>query len=150
MPKELIRPLILIADPDVECAGLIARQLEWAGYGVLTTGDGAVALDLIEDKRPEALVVEAQMPSVTGYELVRTLREQPHNRLMPIVMISARAGKLDRDFAFRLGADEYVRKPLRCADIVSRLAHLAPTGPSLAPFARRLAGTPAPALAFAR
>ena len=136
MPKELVRPLILIADPDVECAALIARQLEWAGYGVLTTGDGAEAVELIEDKRPNALVVEAEMPSVTGYELVRTLREQPHNRLIPVVMISARAGGLDRDFAFRVGADEYIRKPFRCADIVSRLTHLAPADPAPAPIAR--------------
>jgi CheY-like chemotaxis protein len=142
MPKELVRPLILIADPDVEYAALIARQLEWAGYGVLTTGDGAEALELIEDKRPEAIVVEAKMPSVTGYELVRTLREQPHNRLIPVVMISARAGKLDRDFAFTVGADEYVRKPFRCVDIVARLAHLAPAGPAVPPFARRLPRTP--------
>ena len=142
MPKELVRPLIVIADPDVEYTALIARQLEWAGYGVLTTGDGAEALDLIEDKRPEAVVVEATMPNVTGYELVRTMREQPHTRLIPVVMISARAGKLDRDFAFKVGADEYIRKPFRCADIVARLAHLAPAGPMLAPTVRRLPRTP--------
>ena len=147
MPKELVRPLILIADPDVECAALMARQLEWAGYGVLTTGDGAEALELIEDKRPEALVVEATMPSMTGYELVRLLREQPENRLTPIVMVSARAGQLDRDFAFRVGADEYIRKPFRCADIVARLAHLAPAGPATAPIARRLPRTPLRAVA---
>ena len=142
MPTESARPLVLVADPDVEYAALIARQLEWAGYGVVTTGDGAEALELIEDKRPDALVIEAKMPSVTGYQLVRELRAQPHNRLIPVVMISARAGKLDRDFAFRVGADEYVRKPFRCADIVSRLAHLAPAVPAAAPIARRLPRIP--------
>jgi CheY-like chemotaxis protein len=150
MPTELTRPLILIADPDVEYAALIARQLEWAGYGVLTTGDGAEAIELIEDKRPDALVIEAKLPNVTGYELVRELREQPHNRLMPVVMVSARAGKLDRDFAFMVGADEYVRKPFRCVDIVSRLAHLAPAVPAAAPIARRAPRVQAPAFAFAR
>jgi CheY-like chemotaxis protein len=149
MPTELVRPLILIADPDVEYAALMARQLEWAGYGVLTTGDGAEALELIEDKRPDALVIEAKLTNVSGYELVRELREQPHNRLMPVVMVSARAGQLDRDFAFTVGVDEYIRKPFRCADIVSRLTHLAPAGPALAPIARRLPRVPVPALAFA-
>lgn len=142
MPTELTRPLVLIADPDVEYAALIARQLEWAGYGVLTTGDGAEALELIEEKRPEAIVIEAKMPSVTGYALVRQLREQPETRLTPVVMISARAGKLDRDFAFKCGVDEYVRKPFRCADIVSRLAHLAPAAPMPAPIVRRMPRTP--------
>ncbi len=142
MPNQLTRPLVLIADPDVEYAALIARQLEWAGYGVLTTGDGAEALELIEDKRPEAIVVEAKMPNMTGYSLVRQLREQPHTRLTPVVMISARAGKLDRDFAIKSGADEYVLKPFRCADIVSRLAHLAPAGPLAAPIVRRMPRNP--------
>jgi CheY-like chemotaxis protein len=141
MPTELTRPLILIADPDVECAALIARQLEWAGYGVLTTGDAVEAVEIIEETRPEALVIEAKLPGVSGYELVRELREQPEHRLMPVVMISARAGKLDRDFAFTVGADEYIRKPFRCADVVSRLAHLAPAGPAPAPVARRLPRT---------
>src|SRR3954453_11824037 len=93
------RPLVLVADPDVEYAVLIARQLEWAGYGVITSGTDEEALALIEEKRPDALIVEAKLPLHSGYELVRQLREQPQNRLMPIVMISHRAGKLDRDFA---------------------------------------------------
>lgn len=154
MPQELTRPLVLVADPDVEYAALIARQLEWAGYGVLTTGDGHEAQELIDDKRPDAIVLEAQMPGQTGYAIVRRLREQPHNRLLPIVMISARAGKLDRDFAFTVGADEYMRKPFRCADIVARLAYLAPAAPRpAAPIARRaprrtMPAAPRPAFAL--
>lgn len=148
-----IRPLVLVADPDVEYAVLIARQLEWAGYGVVITGNGAEAREIIDTKRPDALIVEATLPELTGYTLVRELREQPNNRLMPIVMISARAGKLDRDFAFTVGADEYVKKPFPCAAIVARLAHLAPAEPeAAAPTARprvRVAPRPvfAPALA---
>src|SRR3954454_6365000 len=131
-----IRPLVLVADPDPEYAALIARQLEWAGYGVITTGNDADARQIIEEKRPDALVVEAKLPEGTGYALIRELRGQPHNRLMPIVMISARAGKLDRDFAFTVGADEYVKKPSSCAAIVSRLAQLIPTQPAAMPIFR--------------
>src|SRR5215212_9095109 len=112
--EEVTRPLVLIADPDSACSVLIARQLKWAGYGVLTTGDAAETRELIEQKRPEALVLEAMLGDESGYALVRDLRDQPHNRLMPIVMISARAGKLDRDFAFTVGADDYLKKPFRC------------------------------------
>ena len=138
MPTEssTTRPLVLVADPDAEYAALIARQLEWAGYGVITACTSADACAIIEEKRPDALVVEAKLPELTGYALVRELREQPHNRLMPIVMISARAGKLDRDFAFTVGADEYVKKPFPCAAIVARLAQLIPAEPAAVPVAR--------------
>ena len=138
MPTTSNTPLVLVVDPDVEYAALAGRQLEWAGYEVLTTGEAAEAVELIETCRPDGLVLEATLPDASGYQLVRELREQPHNRLMPIVMISARAGKLDRDFAFTVGADDYVRKPFRYADLVARLALLAPAGPRVtAPVARR-------------
>ena len=138
MPTDssIVRPLVLVADPDVEYAALISRQLEWAGYGVIATDNGTDARDLIEEKRPDALVLEANLGDVTGYALVRELRAEEHNRLMPIVMISARAGKLDRDFAITVGADEYVKKPFPCATVVARLALLTPALPAAQPIVR--------------
>jgi|SRR4051794_39257787 DNA-binding response OmpR family regulator len=131
-----IRPLVIVADPDVEYAALISRQLEWAGYGVIATDNGTDARELIEEKRPDALVLEANLRDISGYELVRELRAQEYNRLVPIVMISARAGKLDRDFAFTVGADEYVKKPFPCATVVARLALLTPALPAAQPIVR--------------
>lgn len=125
----ITRPLVLVADPDIETCVLIRRQLAWAGYGVLSTARADEAMELIEERRPDALVTEAKLAGGTGYGLVRELRAQPHNRLLPIVMISARAGKLDRDFAFTVGADEYMRKPFRCSALISRLAQLTPVCP---------------------
>ena len=122
------RPRVLVADPDPEISALLARQLEWAGYDVSTAGNGRDALDLVTRLRPAALVLEVKMELLTGYEVVRTLREDPRNRLMPVVMISARAGKLDRDFAFTVGADDYVRKPFKCSELVAKLTLLAPSG----------------------
>ena len=57
MPTDssIIRPLVLVADPDVEYAALISRQLEWAGYGVIATDNGSDARELFVDKRPDAL-----------------------------------------------------------------------------------------------
>jgi CheY-like chemotaxis protein len=121
------RPRVLVADPDPEITALLARQLEWSGYDVSTASNGRDALDLVNRLRPAALVLEVKMDLMTGYEVVRTLREDPRNRLMPVVMISARAGKLDRDFAFTVGADEYVRKPFLTSDLVAQLTLLAPS-----------------------
>jgi DNA-binding response OmpR family regulator len=72
-------------------------------------------------------------------------------------MISARAGKLDRDFAFTVGCDDYVKKPFPSSELVARLALLAPTAetkpkpkPQPAPFARPVRRRPRPVPAFAR
>jgi CheY-like chemotaxis protein len=121
------RPRVIVADPDPEASALLSRQLEWAGYEVTTAGNGRDALDLICRLKPAAAVLEVKMDVLTGYEVVRRMRDDDRSRLVPVVMISARAGKLDRDFAFTVGADDYVKKPFRSAELIARLALLAPS-----------------------
>jgi CheY-like chemotaxis protein len=133
------RPRVLVADPDPETAVMLARQLEWAGYDVTTAGDAPEALVAVSRGDVDALVIDATMTGMSGYEAIRVLRAQPQSRLLPVLMVSSRAGKLDRDFAFTVGADDYVRKPFRCADLVARLALLVPSAdaPLPQPIARR-------------
>jgi two-component system OmpR family response regulator len=119
------RPRVLVADPDPETSALLARALEWAGYDVTTAANGREALDLIIRLRPAAAVLEVTMDVVNGYEVVRQLRDD--GKKLPLLMISARAGKLDRDFAFTVGADDYVKKPFHSSELVARLALLVPT-----------------------
>jgi CheY-like chemotaxis protein len=121
------RPLVLVADPNAESAAMISRQLLWAGYDVVTASNGTDALELLDERRPDAAVLEVMMEGCTGYDVVRRLRSEQSTALLPVVLISARAGKLDRDFAFTVGADDYVKKPFRTSDLVSRLALLLPT-----------------------
>jgi CheY-like chemotaxis protein len=120
------RPRVLVADPDPETSALLARQLEWSGYDVSTVYNGRDALDVIGRLRPAAVVLEVTMDVLTGYEVVRQLREDPRNSKMPVIMISARAGKLDRDFAFTVGADDYVKKPFRSSELVAHVAMRVP------------------------
>jgi two-component system OmpR family response regulator len=130
---KIARPRVLVADPDPETSALLARQLQWAGYDVTTAGNGRDATELIARLRPSAVVLEVKMERLTGYEVVRQLRQDPRNKLMPVIMISARAGKLDRDFAFTVGADEYVKKPFLCSDLVAKLAMLVPSPVGIKP-----------------
>lgn len=138
----IYRPRVLVADPDPEITALLARQLEWAGYDVTTAGNGRDALDLTTRMRPQAVVLEVTMDVLTGYEVVRLLREDQRNRLMPVIMISARAGKLDRDFAFTVGADDYVKKPFLTSDLVARVALLVPSPAAPAPVAKPIVPRP--------
>jgi DNA-binding response OmpR family regulator len=143
----IARPRVLVADPDPETSALIARQLEWSGYEVTTVANGRDALDLIGRLRPAAAVLEVKMDVMTGYDVVRSLRENARTQKLPIVMISARAGKLDRDFAFTVGADDYVKKPFHSSELVARLGLLLPASiqpPSARPALVKPAGDPAP------
>jgi CheY-like chemotaxis protein len=134
---EMPRPRVLVADPNAESTAMIARQLLWAGYDVVTAADGVEAMDAFAEKSIDAAVLEVMMGGVSGYEAVRRLRETPEHRLTPLVLISARAGKLDRDFAFTVGADDYVKKPFCTSELVARLALLVPTPAAPLPVARK-------------
>jgi DNA-binding response OmpR family regulator len=105
------RPLILVADDDAEVAGLVAISLRRAGFNVVTAANGEEALEQAEEHKPAACVLDIMMPNMNGYEVVRRLKEDNATARMPIVLLSARAGGLDRDYGLRMGADAYIRKP---------------------------------------
>jgi DNA-binding response OmpR family regulator len=105
------RPLVLVADDEVEVAALVAISLHRAGFQVMTAANGGEALEHALAERPAACVFDIMMPNVNGYEVVRRLRQSDEVRTMPIVLLSARAGALDRDYGLRIGADAYVLKP---------------------------------------
>jgi CheY-like chemotaxis protein len=141
------RPLVLVADTNPETTVLIERRLEWAQYGVITAASGAEAMELLDEKRPDAALLEVVLGDMTGYDFVREVRTRPAHRLMALALMSERAGALDREFAFTVGADEYFRKPFCPADVVARLGELMPDMPvrtDTVPIARRPAYRDAP------
>ncbi len=118
------RPLVLVVEPNPENAVRLRRQLEHAGYAVASATRAAEALASMDEKHPVAVVCEVMLKGITGYDFVRTARAQDEYRLMPLVLMSKRAGKLDRDFAFTVGADDYFRKPFAASDLIARVAEL--------------------------
>src|SRR5947209_14417211 len=127
---ELTRPDIVVADPAAQSAAVIARQLNVAGYRAITASNGLQAVELIDERLPAACVLEVMLgDGPTGYELVRQMRAQLQTASIPVVLMSARAGKLDRDFAFTVGANDYFKKPFRCGELIARLETLVAPAP---------------------
>jgi DNA-binding response OmpR family regulator len=106
-----VKPLVLVADDDVDVASLVSLSLQRAGFDVVTAENGAEALERAIERGPAACVLDIMMPNLNGYELVRRLKEDDATRHMPIVLLSARGGVLDRDYGLRMGADAYIQKP---------------------------------------
>jgi CheY-like chemotaxis protein len=105
------KPLVLVADDDVEVASLVAISLRRAGLGVITVADGSDALEGVVEHQPAACVLDIMMPNMNGYEVVHRVRGNAMTSHIPVVLLSARAGALDRDYGLRIGANAYVRKP---------------------------------------
>jgi DNA-binding response OmpR family regulator len=111
MAGERLKPLVLVADDEADIASLVAASLRRAGLDVVTAANGEDALEIALARRPDACVLDIMMPNVNGYEVVRRLKEEPATAGIPLVLLSARAGALDRDYGLRIGAAAYIRKP---------------------------------------
>src|SRR5205085_4036998 len=91
-----------------------------AGYRTRIAEDGARALELVADRRPDLVVLDLMLPGIDGLEVMRRLREQDRERIA-LILLTARGEESDRVIGLRLGADDYVVKPFSPAELVARV-----------------------------
>ena len=112
---------ILLVEDEVPIRQMIAFNLTRAGFEVDEAGDSASARRQIADSRPDLLLVDWMLPDSSGLELTRTLRREPANRDIPIIMLTARADERDRVLGLDSGADDYITKPFSPRELLSRV-----------------------------
>jgi len=115
-------PRLLLAEDDSDIAEPLVRALRHEGYDVTAVGDGGAALRAVVDDPPDVIVLDVGLPVMDGFEVCRGVRDL-HPRL-PILMLTARDGELDTVAGLDAGADDYVAKPFRLAELLARLRAL--------------------------
>ena len=125
MPQEVHRydlramsAQVLLADDDVELAGMLKEYLEREGFGVATVHDGEAAARLALSGGYQIVVLDVMMPKLDGIEALRQIRQTSR---VPVVMLTARGDDIDRIVGLELGADDYVPKPCTPRELVARL-----------------------------
>lgn len=116
---------VLIADDDPLLLDLLRHQLSAKGFDVLTATDGAEALEIARARQPDVVVLDAMMPRLTGFEVLRAIRADPELARLVVVMLTARRRQEDVLTAFALGAHDYVAKPFKPEDLIARIRRLA-------------------------
>jgi len=109
---------VLVVDDEPKIVQLARDYLEHAGYAVLTTGDGAGALQLARTRRPDLIVLDLGLPTIDGLDVTKTLRAESS---VPIVILTARDDEVDRVVGLELGADDYMTKPFSPRELVARV-----------------------------
>lgn len=115
---------VLVCDDDPLLVDLLEYRLASRGYDVSVARDGSEALQQVEEARPDAIVLDAMMPVMDGYEVLRRLRESDIYADIPVVMLTARKQERDIVGALELGANDYIVKPFIPEELVARLARL--------------------------
>ncbi|MGQ9475558.1 MAG: response regulator transcription factor [Actinomycetota bacterium] len=102
---------ILIVDDDATMVNLLSTVLEFEGFQAIKALSGMEALRMIEEERPDLVLLDIMMPDMDGFEVLATLRNDPATEKLPVVMLTARSEDRDVFEGWRRGADEYVTKP---------------------------------------
>jgi two-component system, OmpR family, alkaline phosphatase synthesis response regulator PhoP len=115
-------PRVLVVEDELDIAGLIKHALERSGdASVELVSRGDEALRSISGRPPDLVILDLNIPVVSGEELCRILRQQPETRQLPIIMLTARTSESDRVSGLDLGADDYVTKPFSLRELGARV-----------------------------
>ncbi|WP_448579906.1 phosphate regulon transcriptional regulator PhoB [Thermaurantiacus sp.] len=117
-------PKILLVEDDANLVELIRYNLEKENFAVAVTADGEEALVMAEEERPDVVVLDWMIATLSGIEVCRRLRRSPQTASLPIIMLTARAEEADRIRGLETGADDYVTKPFSPRELVARIRAL--------------------------
>ncbi len=109
---------ILVVDDEPHIVELVKYNLHQEGYDVVTAHDGPQALDRAQAEHPDLVILDLMLPYTDGLEVCRQLRR---SSAVPIIMLTAKDGELERVVGLELGADDYVTKPFSPRELVARV-----------------------------
>ncbi|MBI3927892.1 MAG: response regulator transcription factor [Armatimonadetes bacterium] len=112
---------MLVIDDDQDTQEVVRLWLEREGYAVQQAADGPAGVQMVEDLRPDLVVLDVMLPSVDGLSVCQELRQR---HALPILILSGRDEPLDRILGLEIGADDYLTKPFHPKELVARVRAL--------------------------
>ena len=109
---------ILIVEDNELNMKLLRDVLEAYGYATITTGEGAASFALAREHRPDLILMDLQLPDISGFDAVRRLKDHPPTRAIPVVAVTAFAMSGDKRKAMMSGCDAYLPKPISLRDFI--------------------------------
>jgi two-component system OmpR family response regulator len=113
---------VLVVDDENSISELIATSLKFVGFDVRTAANGAQALQIAQEFKPHALILDVMLPDQNGFEVCRQLRSEGHN--VGVLFLTAKDSVEDKIAGLTIGGDDYVTKPFSLEELVARLRAL--------------------------
>ncbi|MEQ1706139.1 MAG: phosphate regulon transcriptional regulator PhoB [Rickettsiales bacterium] len=112
---------VLIVEDEIAIVTLLRYNLEREGFRVFSTGDGEEAIGMVKDYKPDIIVLDWMLPSMSGIDICKQLRWNQDTKGIPVIMLSARGEESDRIRGLDAGADDYLVKPFSPAELIARI-----------------------------
>ncbi|VVP73827.1 Sensor histidine kinase RcsC [Pseudomonas fluorescens] len=117
------RPLlVMVVDDSVTMRKVTGRLLERHGMNVLTAKDGVDAMALLDQHRPDVLLLDIEMPRMDGFEVATRVRSDERFKDLPIIMVTSRTGQKHRERAMAIGVNDYLGKPYQESVLLQSIA----------------------------
>ncbi|MEM1079513.1 MAG: phosphate regulon transcriptional regulator PhoB [Pseudomonadota bacterium] len=115
------QPTVLLVEDEPAQREVLSYNLDAEGFRVAEAENGDEAMLLVDEERPDIIVLDWMLPVVSGIEVCRRLKSKPDTRGIPIIMLSARSEEVDRVRGLETGADDYVVKPYSVIELMARV-----------------------------
>jgi chemosensory pili system protein ChpA (sensor histidine kinase/response regulator) len=115
---------VMVVDDSVTVRKVTSRLLERQGFEVLLAKDGVEAVAQLQERRPDVMLLDIEMPRMDGFEVAQHVRHDERYSALPIIMISSRTGQKHRDRATQIGVDRFLGKPFQESDLLASIQEL--------------------------
>ena len=115
------RPTIMVVDDSLTIRKATSKLLERSGYDVMVAKDGIDALEVLQDRLPDVILSDVEMPRMDGFELLKNLKAEPKYRSIPVVMITSRTADKHKSTGLSLGANVYLGKPYKEDELLGHI-----------------------------
>jgi len=123
-PRRIAASRVLVVDDNVQNLELLVAYLDSLGCGVSTAEDGIEALEQVAQDNPDLILLDIMMPRMSGFEVCRKLKSDPHTRDIPIIMVTALTELGDIERGVECGTDDFISKPVNRLELVTRVKSL--------------------------
>ena len=120
----IILKKVLIIEDDPSFSRAISHIVEKEGYNVTNASNGMTGLRMVKEDKPDLLILDVMLPGIDGFEICSQLRNEPQTAKLPIIMLSAKGQETDKTTGLKVGADEYLTKPVDRAVLLERVTAL--------------------------
>lgn len=115
---------VLIIEDDPSFLRAVSHIIEKEGYSVITASNGMTGLRMATESKPDLLILDVMLPGLDGFEICNRLRNEAQTAKLPIIMLSAKGQETDKTTGLKVGANEYLTKPIDRALLLEKVTSL--------------------------